>query len=209
MRGRPKEGIPANFKEIVESRNMAIVEIKKEFHIGTKKAYIWCEETGAKYRSNACLKHAMPASFPDDARVMSSEALKKKYGVSGNVIARWRKECGVPSPKLFQPSPNKPRVGQNMMARMGQPTKTAFTSHVPLDGSVAAQAAQYLRASWGGRLPMVALVEYTDLKNHYPKGMYAVSRRGNKRGVEVMTAADMIALAEEKGFNPVRLGVAA
>ncbi len=197
--------IPEDFVPLV--RDMDVATICEAFGIGIKLAYKWLRQTGAEYRSNASRAAPMPDDFPTRAKVTSSTDLEKEYGVSSNVVARWRRECGIPSPKLFQPG-NQPRVGQNMISRMGTPSRPVF-SGAPIDGSLAAQAAQYLRANWGGRLPMVAKVEYTDLRRDYPKGMYAVARRDKVRSLEVMTAEAMIELAESKGFNSYRFNHAA
>lgn len=124
----------------------------------------------------------LPAGFAAQARTMSQYGLERHYGAGTNTVKRWLSETGITA----------------------RAATRGFTSHFPKaavqpagDPSVAGRAAQHLRSFYTPvyRAAILSEKEKRKLPNR-GENMFIVGAKG------ALPAADVIALAETRGFDP-------
>jgi hypothetical protein len=175
----PKYPMPDDFKEHGHRPN---AELKMLYGVGDKVLARWRKVVGIQVgtggpRSRTSAGNnkelkAVPSNFRSLASQHSTEELVNIFGVCHRVIKRWRDEVGIQAART--------------QARFsgGHPRP-----HTPAIGNTAADsAAQFLR-------PYYRPVYHRVIEGKEHAGTYRV-------GTNVMTAAELVELAERKGYKP-------
>lgn len=180
----PPMPVPANFAEMVARTHQ--LGLVRHYRVSNSTVRRWLGETGLTPapapRVENPRRMPMPEDFPELAPTLTRAQLGDRLGVSDTVILRWCQEAGVRPMR----SPFRRRKGGPVARGEAIP---------PVDPDLAAQAAQFLRRRF--IVYSCAILPAQERRGLPNKGRdhYYVNGRG------VMPAADMIALAEERGFD--------
>ncbi|WP_333571336.1 hypothetical protein [Sphingomonas sp.] len=179
--GRPRIEIPADFQESAALLgNPALAE---KYGCGKSTIIRWRRELGVKAPRRPLEgrdRSPPPAGFAEVARTTSVEMLCVRYRVERRRVLRWLRETG------FAPKPNKLVVMQNMGKRNVAAAQVAPTNR---DMSLAGRAADFLQK----RGPIFRC----DFIGRFKLGGTHWKWRGKAH-----TAAEIIAAAAERGFDP-------
>lgn len=170
----------------------------------------------------------VPPEFTTFAPIETNAALAARFNASEPLISRWRRETATPAPArvvaLKGPPPGFAAivatmfryqaakhfgVGDTVLARWASETNARFRpwrrfnptiNAAPISGpdvSVLGQAAHHLRRFFPNvyKAEILPPLQRAKLPDH-GKGMFIVGARG------ALPAAEVIALAKAKGFNP-------
>ena len=160
---------------------MSNAEMAKKHGVSETLIRNWLNIAGVKpaVKRDHPLKRRMPEGFASVAPTMTMPQLQQKFDASDGVIRRWCSEAGV--------------RWQTRNWRRSGPSQLVTP---PVDSSVAAQAAQFLRRRFiVYRCDILPADERADMPNR-GKGCWYINGRG------AILEAQMIELAESRGFDP-------
>jgi hypothetical protein len=163
--------IPDQFSEDSHLTNL---ELRLKYQAGDKLVARWRRELSAQ-KGHSTARKETPADIASH-NGLSHRDVGKIYGVSPATIARWRSELGIPTPTRIESN----RVKAALVP--SPPPAPVFVDKTRAEG-----AAQFLR-------PYYRPVYHREIEDKKLKGTYVVGR-------QIMNAADMVKLAEEKGFS--------
>lgn len=228
--GRNTRPVPDDFQDFAlrNTRDAA----RAHYRASSNTFARWAEETGITALLSARNPNRSQRTLPPDFKLFAicetNDDLAVRYNASRTTISKWRRETGTVRPRIVAPRIEMPsnfpilaptmtraeaikrfKVSDNTLSRWLRETGTAFkpwlrfTSSLPLvkvpsgDVSLAGQAAHFLRRYY----PNVYKAEILSdaIRKQLPQrgsGMFVVGNKG------VMIAADVIALAMDKGFDP-------
>lgn len=187
-----ESGLPRRFRRMPLPRDFAEVAPKmtrRELmaHYGVSDGIItrWLNE--ANVLPKPALppqnqKREIPEGFAIDAQRIGLTRLAAIYGVSKELVRKWRLQLGIKPPELNRP----------MAGRLYSVSKTLATPGIGM--GEAATAAHYLRRFF----PIVARVEYCDerFRKAHPKDHYVIGKLG------VFPPEQVIELARKYNWNP-------
>jgi len=180
----PPMPVPADFADMVARTHQ--LGLVRHYRVSNSTIRRWLSETGLtpaqRPRVENPRRMPMPEEFAELAPTLTRAQLADRLGVSDTVILRWCQEAGVRPMR----SPFFRRKGGAVAWGEVIP---------PVDADLAAQAAQFLRRRF--IVYSCAILPAQERRGLPNKGRdhYYVNGRG------VMTAAQMIELAEERGFD--------
>ncbi|SNT16159.1 hypothetical protein SAMN06295912_15029 [Sphingomonas laterariae] len=186
---RHKSEAPPNFREIAEGKSVNAV--KKVIGRHYKTIERWFAEHGMEpVRGLAKPRTEEPTGFRDMARTATLVELAKHFHMSKHTAARLRNECGV-SRKIKSGAVDRSTSGGKRISFNRPGTLAAPVSQ--RDDSVAGQAADFLRRR--------------DWKVHRidDQGRFDLKGKRYQCGRLQVSAPELIAMAENKGFVPFRV----
>jgi hypothetical protein len=222
--GRPA---PPDFAE--RAAEMPAWALKVHYHTGINQIRRWYEETGAVRLVEPA--RAVPDDFADRAAALHASGLMRHYAVSNSIIRRWLAESGLtPAKAPRQVSPKRVPIAEDFAEVAPTLTKRQLSDHYGVSETViirwAKESGVRPKRAPKGRLPgsIIASVPQVDaslaaraaqhLRRRHIVYHCAVLPAHERRGLPnkgrdhwyvngrgALPAADMIALAEQKGFQ--------
>jgi hypothetical protein len=172
--------IPADFGAIAPTLHHTA--LSRHYGVATTTVRRWLDELAIECapRPGTQAKFPMPTEFAEVAPRLTRRQLGERYLVGPNVIAKWCIDAKV------EPKP----------AQYWKRAAVPALRVAPVELSVEAQAAQYLRRRLiVYKCEILPPAERANLPNK-GKGLYYVNGKG------AIPAADMVELAKAKGFDP-------
>jgi hypothetical protein len=184
MTARRKDArpMPADFAEIAPTRR--VVDLAAHYGCARAAVYRWLADAAIAPPERHD-KRKVPADFRERAQSSSKAALGRHYSIHVKVIERWLRETGV-----------RPQRGTPGRKAAPQPSRVhTFNKQAPRRAAAPLagrdeEAAQYLRR----RFPSVH--HCTESGAADPKGKFW------RVGLKVLTAEDLVAKAQARGWDP-------